>query len=119
VSPLAESDGHDTPGLIDQVVPSLAAMMRRDRRRIEDAVGKPVLAHELPDFFDRIELGAFWRQRNDGDVGRHEEASRQVPAGLIDQKDGVGGGMAMASPELSARSHAIRLGIRSLQTVFK
>jgi hypothetical protein len=42
-----------------------------------------------------------------------------VPAGLIDQKDGVGGGMAMASPELSARSHAIRLGIRSLQTVFK
>jgi hypothetical protein len=42
--------------------------------------------------FDRIELGAFWRQRNDGDVGRHEEASRQVPAGLIDQKDGVGSG---------------------------
>jgi hypothetical protein len=92
VSPLAQSDGHDAPGLIDQVVPSLAAMIDEIVVGFEDAVGKPVVAHELPDILDRIELGAFWRQRNDGDVGRHEEASRQVPAGLIDQKDGVGSG---------------------------
>jgi hypothetical protein len=51
----------------------------------EDAVREPVVAHELPDIFDRIELGAFWRQRNDGDVGRHDEAGRQVPASLINQ----------------------------------
>jgi hypothetical protein len=43
-------------------------------------------------FFDRVELGAFWRQRNDGDVGRHDEAGRQVPASLIDQEDGLGSG---------------------------
>src|SRR5262249_29438522 len=33
-----------------------------------------------------------WRQRNDGDVCRHDEAGRQVPASLIDQEDGMGSG---------------------------
>jgi hypothetical protein len=60
--------------------------------RLEDAIGDPVVAHKLPDVFDWIELGAFWRQRNDGDVGRHDEAARQVPASLIDQEDGVSRG---------------------------
>jgi hypothetical protein len=60
--------------------------------RLEDAIGEPVVTHKLPDVFDGIELGAFWRQRNDGDVGRHDQAPRQVPAGLIDQEDGMGGG---------------------------
>src|SRR5262245_19424476 len=46
----------------------------------EDAVREPVVAHKLPDVFDRIELGAFWRQRNDGDICGHEETGRQVPA---------------------------------------
>jgi len=58
----------------------------------EDAVGEPVVAHELPDVFDRVELGAFRRQSDNGDVGRHNEARRQVPASLIDQEDGVGTG---------------------------
>src|SRR5947209_12247690 len=49
----------------------------------EDAVREPVVAHKLPEVFDRVELGAFWRQRNDGDVGRHDEAPRQVPASLM------------------------------------
>jgi len=60
--------------------------------RFEHAIGEPVVAHELPDVFDWIELGTFWRQRNDGDVGRHDEALRQVPASLIDQEDGVSRG---------------------------
>jgi hypothetical protein len=60
---LAQSDGHDAPGLIDQVVPSLAAMIDEIVVGFEDAAGKPVVAHELPDILDRIELGAFWRQR--------------------------------------------------------
>ena len=42
--------------------------------------------------FDGVEFRAFWRQRNDGDVGRNDEAGRQVPASLIDQEDGMGGG---------------------------
>src|SRR5258705_5034642 len=36
----------------------------------EDAVGEPVVAHELPDVLDRVELWALRRQHNDGDVGR-------------------------------------------------
>lgn len=90
--PLAQSDGHDAPGLIDELVPSVAAMVDEIVVGFEDAVREPVVAHELPDVFDRVELGAFWRQCNDGDVGRHDEAGRQVPASLIDQEDGMGSG---------------------------
>jgi len=92
VRPLAQSNGHDAPGLIDQLVPSVAAMVDEIVVGFEDAVREPVVAHKLPDVFDRIELGAFWRQRNDGDVCGHDEAGRQVPASLIDQEDGMGSG---------------------------
>jgi hypothetical protein len=40
----------------------------------EDAVREPIVAHELPDVFHRVKLGAFRRQGDDGDVGR--DASR-------------------------------------------
>ena len=90
--PLAQSDGHDAPGLIDELVPGRAAVIDEIVVRFEHAIGEPVVAHELPDVFDWIELGAFWRQRNDSDVGRHDEAPRQVPASLIDQEDGVSRG---------------------------
>jgi len=92
VRPLAQSDGHDAPGLIDELVPSVAAMVDEIVVGFEDAVREPVVAQKLPDVFDRIELGAFWRQRNDGDICGHEETGRQVPASLIDQEDGMGSG---------------------------
>ena len=47
---------------------------------------------DLTERFRPVELGAFRRQRNDGDVCRHDQTGRQVPAGLIDQEDGVGFG---------------------------
>src|SRR5262249_1648197 len=31
-------------------------------------------------------------RRDDGDVGRYDQACRHVPAGLVDQEDSVGGG---------------------------
>jgi hypothetical protein len=89
---LAQSNGHDAPGLIDELVPSVAAMVDEIVVGFEDAVREPVVAQKLPDVFDRIELGAFWRQRNDGDICGHDEAGRQVPASLIDQEDGMGSG---------------------------
>ena len=64
----------------------------------KDAVREPVVAHELPDVFDGVEFRAFWRQRNDGDVGRNDEAGRQVPASLIDQEDGMAAGRIRAAP---------------------
>ena len=36
----------------------------------EDAIGEPVIAHELPYVLDRIELRAFRRQGDNGDIGR-------------------------------------------------
>lgn len=58
--------------------------------RGEDAVGEPVVAHELPGVLGRVELGRFGRQGHDGDVGREREPVGDVPARLVDQHDGVG-----------------------------
>ena len=88
--PLAQSDGHDAPGLVDELIPCLAAVIDEIIVRFEDAVGELVIAHELPDVLNRVEFGGFRRQGHDGDVGRHGEARRHVPASLIDQEDGVG-----------------------------
>lgn len=55
----------------------------------EDAVGEPVVAHELPDVLDRIELGCFRRQRHQCDVRRDIELIGEMSAGLIEQQNGV------------------------------
>ena len=34
----------------------------------KNAVEEPVVAHELPDVFDRVEFGRFGRQQHQGDV---------------------------------------------------
>ena len=87
--PLAELDGHGAPGLADELDPCLTAVTDEIVIGFEDTVGEPVVAHKLPDVLDRIELGAFRRQGDSGDVAGHDEARRHVPASLIDQEDGV------------------------------
>jgi hypothetical protein len=76
VCPLAQSDGHDPPRLVDELVPCLAAVIDEVVIGFEDTVGEPVVAHELPDVLDRVELGAFRWQGDNGDVGWHDEAGR-------------------------------------------
>ena len=49
--PLRQSDGHDAPGLIDEAVPREAAVIDDIVVGCEDAIGEPVVAHELPDVF--------------------------------------------------------------------
>jgi hypothetical protein len=44
---MAQSDGHDFPRLIDEIVPSCAAIVDKIVVGFEDAVGEPVLSHEL------------------------------------------------------------------------
>ena len=56
---MAQSDGHDSPGLIDELVPRHTAVVDEIVVRFEDAVRQPVVTQELPDVFDRIELGTF------------------------------------------------------------
>jgi hypothetical protein len=52
----------------------------------EDPVGEPVLPHKLPDVLDRVQLGRLGRQRHQGDIGRHLQLARDVPAGLIQEQ---------------------------------
>ena len=78
--PLAHSDAHDGPWLIGEAVPGEAALVEDVVAGFEDAVRQPVVAHELPDVLDRIELGAFGRQRQQGGVAGNDEARRDVPA---------------------------------------
>jgi hypothetical protein len=87
--PLAQSEGHDAPRLIDQLVPSLAAVVDEIVVGFEDAVGEPVIAQELPNVLDRVELGRLRRQRQDGYVDGNNQSRRHVPTGLIDQENGV------------------------------
>ena len=87
--PLAQSDGHDAPRLVDELVPSIAAMVDEIVVGFEDTIRKPVVAHELPDVLDRVELRAFRRQGENGDIGGNDQSRRQVPAGLIDEDDGM------------------------------
>jgi len=90
MSPITHSEGHDAPGLSDELVPSVAAVVDDVLGGLEDAIGEPIVAYELPGVFGRIELGRLGRQGYDGNVGRHLELVGDVPAGLIEQQDGMG-----------------------------
>src|SRR6266496_1931053 len=54
--PVAQADGHDSPRLVDQLVPGVAAVVEDVLVGLEYPVGEPVVAHELPDVFGRIEI---------------------------------------------------------------
>jgi len=56
----------------------------------EDTVRQPVLAHEVPEVFDWVQLWRFRRQWQDGDVGGYDQIARHMPSGLIHDDDGVG-----------------------------
>ena len=58
----------------------------------EDPVRQPVLAHELPDILDRVQLGRLGGKRHEGDVVRDHEPLRLMPPGLVEQDDGVSAG---------------------------
>ena len=43
---MAQSDGHDPPWLVDELVPCLAAVIDEIVVRFEDAVGEPVMPYK-------------------------------------------------------------------------
>ena len=57
--------------------------------RFEDAVGEPVVAHELPDILDRVQFGTSGRQRHEGDIGGHYQFGRAMPPCLIEYQNGM------------------------------
>ena len=68
MGPVAQSDGHDAPGLVDELVPGVAAVSDDVVVAFEHVVGEPIVAQELPDIFGRIEFGTLCQQRQSGDV---------------------------------------------------
>jgi hypothetical protein len=93
MSPIAQPYGHDAPGLVAQAVPCFAAQIDDLVVGFEDAIGEPVVAHELPDVLDRVQFGCFGGQRQDGDVVGKIEFAGGVPSGLVDDEDGMGAGI--------------------------
>jgi hypothetical protein len=56
MSPIAEADRHDGPGLVDELVPGMAAVIEDGAIGGEHSVGKPVIAQELPNVLNRVEI---------------------------------------------------------------
>ena len=47
MDPIAKADGHDPPGLIDKLVPCVAAVVDESVDVVEHTVGQPVVTDEL------------------------------------------------------------------------
>ena len=90
MGPLAPADGHDFPRLNDELVPGVAAEGDDIFVGFEDPVGEPVVAHELPDVLHRVQFWGPWRKGQERDVAWDRELVGGVPAGLIEEEDGMG-----------------------------
>src|SRR6266568_5676273 len=77
-----------------------------------DAVRKPVLAHELPDIFLAVELGCARWQRQERDVARNPEIFRAVPAGLIEDENGMRAGGDLRGDLLEMKLHGFAVAGR-------
>ena len=77
----------------------------------EDAVGEPVVAHELPDVFLGVQFRAFGWQWDERDVGRNDQPRGEMPAGLIDEQRCVGAGRDLRGDFGQMEVH--RLGVAS------
>jgi hypothetical protein len=90
--PIAKTDGHGGPRLIDEFVPRITTVVEDIVVGEEHAVGEPIVADELPDVLDRVAFGTFCRQWYARDVGRYGELVRHVPSRLVDEECGVAAG---------------------------
>ena len=61
MSPFPSSYGHDFPRLIDELVPGFAGEVDDIVIGLEDPVGEPIVANELPDVLSGVQLGRPWR----------------------------------------------------------
>jgi len=89
MSPITEAERHDPPGLVDELVPGMAAVIEDGAVGGEHPVGEPIVAQELPEVLNRVQLRTFGRQWQEGEVGRHDEFVRQMPFRLIEQQHGM------------------------------
>jgi hypothetical protein len=111
--PFAHPDGFYAVWLIDELVPGVTAVIDDFGVGPEDAVGEPVVPHELPDVLDWIELGTFGRQRDDADIFGHDQRVGHMPSGLIHEQYGMGAGR--HGPRDFSKMQVHRFGIAERQ----
>ena len=87
--PFSVTDRHDVPGLIFKHSSCIAAVIDYVVVGLEDAVLEPILAHELPEVFDRVQVEGLRRQRQDGDVAGDHKTIGHVPARLIHDENSM------------------------------
>jgi hypothetical protein len=109
MGPMAQAQFHNGPRLIDKLVPGIGAVIDDVFVVGEDAVGQPVVAHELPDVFLRVELGAFGGKRDDGDVAGNDQIGRQMPSGLVEQKCGMSPWLDLGGNGFQMKVHRLRV----------
>ena len=89
MSPIAEADRYDGPGLGDGPVPGIATVVEDGAVGGEHPVGQPIVAQDLAEVLNRVQFRAFGRQRQQGEIGGHDAFVRQRPSRLIEQQHGV------------------------------
>ena len=57
---------------------------------VEDGVGQPVGAQELPDIFHRVQVGGARLQEDQADIAGQLQLVGSMPSCAIKQHDGVG-----------------------------
>lgn len=82
---------------------------------VEDGIGQPIGAQELPDILDRVQFGGARRQKDQADVTRHFELGGGVPSCSIEQYDSVGASCHAPRDFLDVQLHASRAGERERQ----
>ena len=76
---------------------------------LEDPVREPVVAQELPDVLDRVQLGRARRQRQEGEVPGYDERPGEMPSRLVEQQDGVGARRHHGADLEEMRLHRLRV----------
>ena len=89
MGPVSEADGSDGLWQGGEVVPCGACGFDDVFDAAEHGVGQPVGAQELPDILDRVQFGRAGRQEDQADVARQSEFGCCMPAGAIEQNDGM------------------------------
>jgi hypothetical protein len=107
--PLAQAEFHNGPRLIDKLVPGIGAVVDDVFVTTENAIGQPVVAHELPDVFLGVELGAFGGKRDDGDVAGNDQIGRQMPSGLVEQECGMSTRLDLGGNGFQMKVHCLRV----------
>ncbi|BAK84008.1 transposase [Komagataeibacter medellinensis NBRC 3288] len=103
--PFSEANEPDGFGERDEIVPRVTG---GSDDMIEDGVGQPVGAEELPDVFDRVQFGSTRWQEDQADIARQSEFGGRMPWRAIRQNDGMGFPGYTARNPVEMQVHTVR-----------